>query len=94
MNKEEIRRLFPLIVEITQDIIDSGKNIGEELLKKHLPKELHDDIFWGLSIGHVASIYLKVEQAVGYNGKQLIVPLYLQRPDISKPITITFNLRK
>lgn len=91
--KEDIKKLFPLTCNITQDIIDSKESIGDILLKNHLPKELHEQIFWGLSIGNIGPVLIKVEQTVEYNGKKETIPFYLQRSDIKEPITITFEIR-
>lgn len=93
-NKENIKKLFPITIEIPQSLIDSKEPIGDQLLKVALPKELHEDIFWGLSIGSVRGVLIKVEKIVEYNGKSVAVPFYLQRSDILTPVSITFELRK
>lgn len=93
MAKKEIEALFPRKCMITQELIDGGKHIGTELLKSFLPEELWDDIFWGLSIGTVAGVRLKVETDSVYEGKTLRVPLYLDS-HIRLPEEITFELRR
>lgn len=94
MNKQDIKKLFPLKTSITQEILNSKESIGKQCLLNVLPKELHDELFWGLSIGHVGGVLIGVYQNIVYNGKNIIVPFYLQRVDIKEPIEITFELRK
>lgn len=94
MEKKDIRELFPLKAFITQDILNSKDSIGEQCLLKALPEELHGEVFWGLSIGHVGGILIGVYQNIVYNGKHVNIPFYLQRTDIKEPIEITFELRK
>jgi len=88
MKAEEIKAFFPRKCLITQKLIDSKKSIGTELLKSFLPEELHEDIFWGLSIGNVRNIKLKTEQ----DYKDITMPLYLDS-SITKPMEIEFKLR-
>jgi len=93
MNTKDIIKLFPKTCFITQEIIDSGKPIGDELLKTFIPEEIWEDIFWGSSIGTIKSVKIKTEQTVLYNDKQIRVPLYLDRWNVTKPMEITFEIR-
>lgn len=94
MDKRDIKKLFPIKAQITQEIINSGCSIGDECLKAILPKELHEDMFWGLSIGSIGGIEIGCYQTILHKGKSITIPFYLQRSDITKPIEITFELRK
>lgn len=94
MKREEILSLFPLECNITQDMIDSGKSIGELAIKNRLPIELHEDLFWGLSIGSLKEgVLIKTQKEEVYNGKKIKVPFYLDRSSITKPISIKVELR-
>lgn len=90
MKSSDIKKLFPKTVNITQNILDKGSlYIGENALKYFLPEELHDDIFWGLSIGYVRGIKLKTER---YNKEyDLYEPWYLN--EINSLTQIKFKLR-
>ena len=92
--KKDIIELFPLKTFITQEILNSKCSIGEQCLLNVLSDELHSELFWGLSIGHVGGILIGVYQNIVYNGKNVNIPFYLQRTDIKEPIEITFELRK
>jgi hypothetical protein len=94
MEKREIKELFPLTAHITQNMLDNGKSIGEQLLKSALPEDLHEDIFWGLSIGSIGGILIKTEKLIEYNGQKILIPFYLQRSEIPSPTSIIFKLRK
>lgn len=94
MTKEDIKILFPLKLSITHDILNSEKNIGEYLLKQYFPIEIHEDIFWGLSIGNIKGCLIKTEKEVIYDNKKIIIPFYLDRNSITEPIDILFLLRK
>lgn len=93
MEAADIKKLFPLTTTVTQEIIDNGLPIGDQLLKQALPEILHDSIFWGLSIGSVKGVLIETEKSVEHNGKIVNVPFYLQRSDIKKPGIIIFKLR-
>lgn len=88
MKPEEIRSHFPLKCLITKELIDSKKSIGTQLLKAHFPEEVHEDIFWGLSIGNVGPVKIKTETKY----KDIYVPLYLDS-SITQPIDIEFKIR-
>lgn len=92
MNNKNIINFFPKECEITEELIKSyGINIGEELLKSFLPKEFHNDIFWGLSIGSVKGIKIEISENIIFENKKIKVPIYLDRN--IKPRKITFSLR-
>ena len=88
MEREEIIKHFPLTLNISYELWDSNKNIGEALLKSHFDC----DIFWGLSIGNIEGVLIKTERKENYNGKMITVPYYLQRDQIQDK-QITFILR-
>lgn len=90
MKREDIKQLFPLVVSVSD--VDFDKSIGTQLLKSALPSELHEDIFWGLSIGNVGGVSIKTEETVNWEGKDVVVPLYLQKDKIKIGILITFTL--
>jgi hypothetical protein len=62
MKPSEIRALFPKTVEVSQQMIDNKLSIGEQALRTFVPEEEHGNIFWGLSIGSVQGIKIKVER--------------------------------
>jgi hypothetical protein len=96
MTKEEIKeveQLFPKKCLITPEIISSGKSIGTQLLKSFIPKQFHEEIFWGLSIGNINQIRIKTETEIVYDGKKVRIPLYLDS-SIKEPCEIEFTLRK
>lgn len=88
MKQSEIRALFPKSVEVTQEMI-SSRCIGEAALRTFIPQEEYDNIFWGLSIGTVQGIKIKVER--WDEDYKIFVPWYLN--EIKSPVTITFTLR-
>lgn len=91
MTPSEIRKLFPKEVQITQEMLDAvdSKYLGELCLKSFLPIEEHDNIFWGLSIGFIKGVELKVER--WNDTAKMNVPWYLN--EIHTPTTIKFTLR-
>lgn len=97
MTPKEIRLLFPITVKITPEhreaAIKSGglHRLGEILLKDSLPEELHENLFWGLSIGSISGTLLKTERKEMYQGKSLIVPAYIDKNFFDNEIT--FELR-
>ena len=97
MTTKEIRQLFPITVKITPEHREAAiKNgglhrLGEILLKESLPQELHENLFWGLSIGTVGGVPLKTERKEIYQGKLWMVPIYLDKSFIDNEIT--FQLR-
>jgi hypothetical protein len=93
MKQEDIEKLFPLSVTIDEGI-DFNINIGMQLLCRNLPKELHDDIFWGLSIGSVKGVLIKTEEIIKWEGKMIITPFYLQNDRVNNGIEIIFKQRK
>lgn len=92
MKQEDIKKLFPLTVTVTNNI-DLDRRIGSQLLLSKLPKELHEDFFWGLSIGNVKGILIKTEELVEWAGTKVNVPLYLQKDRVRYGMDITFKLR-
>lgn len=92
MKTKDIERLFPKKCLITKEMIDSRISIGTQLLRSFLPEEVHEDIFWGLSIGQVGGVKIKTEVEIVYNGRKMLVPLYLDS-SITEPTEITFTLR-
>lgn len=94
MTRQDIIKLFPITTLISQEVLDNRESIGFQLLQLALPKELHEDIFWGLSIGSVKGVEIGTYEIVNYKGKKVLVPLYLQRSDIKEPREIKFELRK
>jgi len=93
MKQEDIKKLFPLTATISSEM-DLNKSIGTQLLLSKLPKELHDEFFWGLSIGNVKGVLIKTEEIVEWEGKTLAVPFYLQKDRVSYGMDIVFKLRK
>lgn len=93
MTQQDIKKLFPLKLSLTKCIIDSGNNMGECLLRQYFPVEMHEDIFWGLSIGNVKGVLLKTEKEEIYNNKKITAPFYLDRNSVTEPLEITFLLR-
>jgi hypothetical protein len=93
MDKNEIKTLFPIKVSITENVINSGKNIGTELLKNIFPEKVHENIFWGLSIGNVNGVLIKTEKTIQHEGKLVTVPLFLQKSELIDQTEITFKLR-
>lgn len=93
MKQEDIRKLFPLKISITETdrelaICKGGLHyLGDILLTKELPKEIHEYIFWGLSLGSVKGVELKTE--IEHKGKKL--PLYIDSNFMDNEIT--FELR-
>ncbi len=85
MTAKEIKELFPIEVKISdidrQDAIAKGglHKLGLLLLYKSLPTELHEDIFWGLSIGTVDGVKIKTYQIENHNGKKIETPIYMDR---------------
>lgn len=94
MENDEIKLIFPMTLTISNELIASSENIGTSLLKSALPHELHDDIFWGLSIGSIKGVLIKTEKEIIHDGKKCTTPFYLQRSDIKEPMDITFKLRQ
>lgn len=92
MKLEEIKRLFPIKFTITEDILKTEGSIGTKLLKSILPEELHEDLFWGLSIGTVKGVKLKTEHVVLHEGELITVPLYLDS-SLKEGTEIEFKLR-
>lgn len=91
MTKREIEALFPKRCLITEELIGQ-KGVGTILLRTFVPEELWEDMFWGLSIGHVSGVRIKVEETVVHDGKKVRVPLYLDN-HIVTPTEITFEKR-
>lgn len=91
MERKDIEKLFPRKCLITQELIDSKKNIGTELLRTFVPESV--EVFWGLSIGNVESIKIKTEKEILHEGKKMTVPFYLDR-NITSPTEVEFKLRK
>lgn len=92
MKPEEIKKLFPFSITIPKDI-DFSKSIGEQLLRLALPKELHEDIFWGLSIGTIGGVNIKTERTLPWQGKNVTIAQYLQKGEVDIDSIITFKLR-
>lgn len=79
MTKKEIKELFPLHINIVEKDIFLAKDkgglhyLGDILLRRSLPKQLHDKIFWGLSIGVIDGVHI----CTTYKEKDMILPLYI-----------------
>lgn len=88
--KQELLKLFPLHVEITQQILDNASLLDIELcigamaLRKTLPSEFSNEISWGNSIGRVGSIYIHALDNDGW-------PVYLM--ELDEPITVKMSIR-
>ncbi len=75
--------MFPIEIQVN----DSDRNLaismgglhklGLILLRQSIPQELHEDIFWGLSIGTIKGVGIKTETQQLYQGKIHNIPLYL-----------------
>lgn len=85
METKDIKKLFPLKIAITEAhrelAINEGglHKLGDILLREFLPNELHENIFWGLSIGCVKGVDLKTETEIIDKGKKIKIPLYLDK---------------
>ncbi len=84
MTTKEIKALFPITVQVTDNHKDIAKEqgglhkLGGLLLKENLPEILHEDIFWGLSQGSVKGVLLKTCYFETIKGKGLVeLPLYI-----------------
>lgn len=51
--------------------------LGEILLKQNLPEELHESLFWGLSIGSIEGVLLRTFYKERVKGKLEDIPIYL-----------------
>jgi len=97
MTPKEIRLLFPITVKITPEHREAAMNIGglhklgEILLKESLPEILHENLFWGLSIGTVGGVLLKTDRKEIYKDKSMMVPAYLDKNFLDDETT--FELR-
>lgn len=98
MKPKDIKHLFPLICIITNEdrelAIKMGglHHLGDVLLKGIIPTELHEDIFWGLSIGNIGEVKLKTETTyTDSKGKVIYIPLYLDKNFIENQVI--FKLR-
>jgi hypothetical protein len=90
MTIQQIKKLFPKKVHITQEMIDAGSlGIGLLALKSFTPEYLHEDIFWGLSIDFIKGVKLKTER--WDSEYKMFVPFYLN--EIKEPTIITFEIR-
>lgn len=92
LSKEEVRALFPIETEVTQEILDSitemGRNnahycIGAKTLKSVFPS-LGDKIFWARTFG---AIYTDEGKVNVTTVEEIEFPL------VTKPIKITFILK-
>jgi hypothetical protein len=93
----EIKELFPIILNITQDIIDNSiradRNncIACTALKTILPPELHLEIDWGTGIGRIKGVPIRSKMEIlNENGKMEWQNAYLQHANTTAPITIKF----
>lgn len=79
---KEIRKLFPIKIIITDKHRELANNmgglhyLGDVLLKEKIPNELHEDLFWGLSIGSIQGVKIKTEFM---NDDNLLLPLYIDK---------------
>ena len=94
MTAQEIRKMFPLKILITESdrasaVLERGglHHLGNVLLKRVFPSETNN-IFWGLSIGSIQGILIKTVYRDD-KGKEL--PIYLQNNFTDSEIT--FELR-
>lgn len=93
MKPHEIRELFPISVEITEDIINSSikadRNncIASIALKTILPEELHSEIDWGTGIGRIMGVPIRSKYK---DEKGDLQDAYLQFANIKPGILITF----
>lgn len=93
MSVDDIKQLFPITTTITQEIIDEGlKNIhdvslciGAIALKNVLPKELHDNVKWGIKTG---IIYITNNLTVWITTTDDIIMI-----GVRKPREITFIVK-
>lgn len=93
--KQFIKSLFPVTLDITQELLDSNVNMGVYLLCSYLPEEIkREDIFWGLSIGTVDGIDLITQKEIIHNGKKMYVSHYIDRLKIKEPCSVTFKIRE
>jgi hypothetical protein len=97
MIPKEIKALFPIKVSITPEhrqlAMDRGglHKLGNVLLELSLPTILHEDIFWGLSIGTVKGVNIKTQYEELFKDKLEAFPLYLDSS--FKDNEVTFELR-
>lgn len=97
MTPKEIKALFPIQVNITEEdrnkAIEKGglHKLGHLLLEPNLPQELHEDIFWGLSIGTIDGVKIKTSKFEIYDGRRIEVPIYMDKNFTGD--TIKFELR-
>jgi len=96
MKPSEIKALFPITVDITQEIIDrsiyADRNncVAATTLKTVLPQELHSEIDWGTGIGHIGGITIR-SKFIDNDGKEQ--DFYIQHSTI-KPSTVKFIVPK
>lgn len=97
MTQKEIKALFPIELNITdedrQKAIEYGglHKLGTVLLKRSVPEELHNSLFWGLSIGVISGVELKIVIKENVKGKLTELPIYLDNSFVGN--IIKFELR-
>lgn len=94
MTAQEIRKMFPLKILITESdrasaVLERGglHHLGNVLLERVFPSETNN-IFWGLSIGSIQGVLIKT---VFRDDKGKELPIYLQSNFTDSEIT--FELR-
>lgn len=100
----DIKKLFPITVEVTQEIINSAfimnseKCIGALTLKSILPSENKKTTFWGVSGGGIWKKGVTTQQSFDDTALLLIdsvdengKPINMMY--IKEPQTVTFKLR-
>lgn len=97
MKAKEIKALFPITCIVTPQHRDLAMTfgglhyIGDILLKETLPKELHEDIFWGLSLGTVKGVAIETTTKVNYKGILRTISLYLDKTFTGNEVTFTLR---
>lgn len=104
-SKEEIIAMFPLEVEVTQEMIDKGYEnifdtracIGFQALKSVLPEDMENDITWGCING---SIWEETHEEFlhrivngGINNERVRLSSKIDMMEIKKPIKVTFTVK-
>ena len=79
----EIKDLFPLDIEVSQEIIDnsdihsSTNCIGANLLRSIVPEEYKDEVYWGFYAGSIDYISIRSDINMTRIKKPTVVKLEL-----------------
>ncbi len=103
MRTSDIKKLFPITVEITKEILDSAfilnseKCIGALALKSILPDEVKNQAYWGCASGGIWKKGVTVNETFNDNALVLIQSVDengnpINMMNIREPQTITFNI--